>query len=30
MICDLRAGGRLSADGAPVMEDGRFLDEKRR
>jgi aminopeptidase len=27
MICDLRGGGRLSADGAPLMEDGRFLDE---
>ena len=27
MICDLRDGGRLSADGVPVMETGRFLDE---
>ena len=27
MICDLRGGGRLSADGAPVVQDGRFLDE---
>jgi aminopeptidase len=24
MICDLRAGGRLSADGETVQEDGRF------
>ena len=27
MICDLRDGGRLSADGVPLMETGRFLDE---
>jgi aminopeptidase len=25
MICDLRHGGRLTADGAVVVEDGRFL-----
>ena len=25
MICDLRAGGRLSADGRRVVEDGRFV-----
>jgi aminopeptidase len=24
MICDLRRGGRLSADGRPLLEDGRF------
>jgi aminopeptidase len=24
MICDLRHGGRLSADGQPLLEDGRF------
>ena len=24
MICDLRGGGRLSADGAPLLADGRF------
>jgi aminopeptidase len=24
LICDLRAGGRLSADGEPLVEDGRF------
>ena len=24
MICDLRDGGRLSADGVTIMEDGRF------
>ena len=24
LICDLRAGGRLSADGEVVQEDGRF------
>jgi aminopeptidase len=24
LICDLRAGGRLSADGATIMENGRF------
>jgi aminopeptidase len=24
MICDLRRGGRLTADGEPVVEDGRF------
>jgi aminopeptidase len=24
LICDLRDGGRLSADGATIMEDGRF------
>jgi aminopeptidase len=27
MICDLRAGGRLSADGATLLADGRFVDE---
>jgi len=27
MICDLRDGGRLSADGATVLRDGRFVDE---
>jgi aminopeptidase len=27
MICDLRAGGRLSADGVTVLHNGRFLDE---
>ncbi len=26
LICDLRAGGRLSADGETVMQDGRFVD----
>jgi aminopeptidase len=25
MICDLRRGGRLSADGQPIVEDGRLL-----
>jgi aminopeptidase len=25
MICDLRQGGRLSADGEPLVEDGRLL-----
>ena len=25
LICDLRQGGRLSADGVPVVENGRFL-----
>jgi aminopeptidase len=25
MICDLRRGGRLTADGEPVLEDGRFV-----
>jgi aminopeptidase len=25
MICDLRRGGRLTADGDPVVEDGRFV-----
>ena len=25
MICDLRAGGRLSADGEAIVEDGRFV-----
>jgi aminopeptidase len=25
MICDLREGGRLSADGAVIQEDGRFV-----
>jgi aminopeptidase len=24
MICDLRQGGRLTADGAPIVEDGRL------
>ncbi len=24
MICDLRRGGRLSADGQALLEDGRF------
>ena len=24
LICDLRDGGRLSADGVTIMEDGRF------
>jgi aminopeptidase len=24
LICDLRAGGRLTADGAVVQENGRF------
>ena len=27
MICDLRSGGRLSADGVPLLVDGRFVDE---
>jgi aminopeptidase len=27
MICDLRDGGRLSADGVTVLRDGRFVDE---
>ena len=27
MICDLRDRGRLSADGATVFADGRFVDE---
>jgi aminopeptidase len=27
MICDLRDGGRLSADGQTVLADGRFVDE---
>jgi aminopeptidase len=26
LICDLRAGGRLSADGDTIMEDGKFTD----
>ena len=30
MICDLRDGGRLSADGVALMETGRFLDESQR
>ena len=25
MICDLRAGGRLTADSAPILENGRFV-----
>ena len=25
MICDLRAGGRLSADGAAILENGQLL-----
>jgi aminopeptidase len=25
MICDLRAGGRLTADGRPILENGRFV-----
>ena len=25
LICDLRAGGRLSADGETILEDGRFV-----
>jgi aminopeptidase len=25
MICDLRAGGRLSADGDVIQQDGGFL-----
>ncbi len=25
LICDLRSGGRLSADGRTVMQDGRFV-----
>src|SRR5205085_11714388 len=29
MICDLREGGRLSADGETLLEDGRFMDERR-
>jgi aminopeptidase len=29
MICDLRAGGRLSADGVTLLDNGRFVDEKR-
>jgi hypothetical protein len=24
MICDLRRGGRLTADGEPLVEDGRL------
>jgi aminopeptidase len=24
MICDLRRGGRLTADGEPILVDGRF------
>ena len=27
LICDLRGGGRLLADGEPVVQDGRFPDE---
>jgi aminopeptidase len=27
LICDLRGGGRLSADGAPVVQDGRLVGE---
>jgi aminopeptidase len=30
MICDLRDGGRLSADGVALLETGRFLDESQR
>jgi aminopeptidase len=26
LICDLRAGGRLSADGETILEDGRFAE----
>ena len=26
LICDLRAGGRLSADGETLLQDGRFLE----
>jgi aminopeptidase len=26
MVCDLRRGGRIDADGRPVSENGRFLD----
>jgi aminopeptidase len=29
MICDLRDGGRLSADGETLLEDGRFVGEPR-
>jgi hypothetical protein len=25
MICDLRAGGKLRADGQTVLKDGRFV-----
>jgi len=25
MICDLRSGGRVTADGAPVVEAGRLV-----
>jgi aminopeptidase len=25
MICDLRQGGRLTADGEPILVDGRFV-----
>ena len=25
MICDLRQGGRLSADGEPILVDGQFV-----
>jgi hypothetical protein len=28
MICDLRDGGRLSADGEPILQDGRLHVEK--
>ncbi len=26
LICDLRGGGRLSVDGQPVYENGRFVE----
>jgi aminopeptidase len=26
LICDLRGGGRVSVDGQPLIEDGRFVD----
>jgi aminopeptidase len=26
MVCDLRRGGRIEADGQPISENGRFLD----
>ena len=25
LVCDLRKGGRLSADGVAIQEDGRFV-----
>ena len=25
LVCDLRAGGRIDADGEPLLQDGRLL-----